>query len=64
MALPFLPQPKQWKNCLAGTDCERTAIFRRERGTAPCKFAPPFFQLNIPADDLDNICAGQQLLDE
>ncbi len=41
MALPFLPQPKQWKNCLLGLT-ENDGDFSPWKGHSPMKFAPPF----------------------
>ena len=41
MALPFLPQPKQWKNCLVGLTL-KLGDFSPWKGHRPMKLAPPF----------------------
>ncbi len=41
MALPFLPQPKQWKNCLDGLTLNE-GDFSPWKGHSPMKLAPLF----------------------
>ena len=42
MALPCLPQPKQWKNCLVGLTVKE-GLFSEWKGHSPEKLAPVFF---------------------